>query len=85
MFFSIIILVFLPILDSSPIRSSFFKPFALFCYAIFIGAMIILGWLGQEVVEYPYLQFSSIVSLLYFLYFAFLSFDSYLNFEKKVY
>lgn len=73
---SIAILFCLPWFDSSPIRSNFFKPFVLICFINFIITMILLGWLGQAVVDYPYLQFSSIISFLYFLYFKLLSFDS---------
>ena len=75
MFWSIIILFLLPWLDSSPFRSNFFKPFILYCFINFIFTMIVLGWLGQEVVEFPYLQFSTIVSFLYFLYFILLTLD----------
>ena len=76
MFWSIVILLFLPWFDSSPIRSNFFKPFMLYCFIFFILIMLTLGWLGQEVVDYPFLQFSTIISFLYFVYFIVLTIDN---------
>ena len=76
MFWSIVILLFLPWFDSSPIRSNFFKPFVLYFFIFFILTMLTLGWLGQEEVDYPFLQFSTIISFLYFMYFKLLSLDN---------
>jgi ubiquinol-cytochrome c reductase cytochrome b subunit len=75
MFWSIVVLCALPWLDSTPIRSNFFKPFMLYSFIFFVLTMLILGWLGQEIVEFPFLQFSSIVAFLYFFYFKTLTFD----------
>lgn len=75
MFWSIIALLILPWCDSSPIRSAFFKPFVAYCFAFFILVMITLGWLGQEEVDYPFLQFSTIISFCYFSYFFLIGID----------
>jgi ubiquinol-cytochrome c reductase cytochrome b subunit len=75
MFWSIVILLFLPWFDSSPIRSNFFKPFVLYSFIFFILTVLTLGWLGQEVVDFPFLQFSTIISFLYFAYFQILTLD----------
>jgi ubiquinol-cytochrome c reductase cytochrome b subunit len=79
MFFSIVILLLMPVLDSSPFRSNFFRPFILIIFILFLYSVFTLGWLGQEVVDFFYLQFSSVISLFYFLYFASLKFDLLLN------
>lgn len=78
MFWSIAILLFLPWFDCSPYRSSFFKPFIVYCFIFFVLTMIILGWLGQAAVDYPFLQFSSFISFAYFIYFKIIGLDGVL-------
>lgn len=68
---AIVILYFLPILDSSRIRSNLFKPFHLIGFWVFFGITLILGWLGQQEVDYPFTEIGALNSLLYFLYFIF--------------
>lgn len=83
MVFAIVILLFLPIVDSSYVRSNFFKPFHLLLFWFFVSDCLILGWVGQEVVETPFIELSMIITPLYFLYFlVFLPFFS--NLEKAL-
>lgn len=83
MVFAIAILLFLPIVDSSYTRSNFFKPFHIISFWFFVSISIMLGWLGQEVVETPFIELASVITPLYFLYFLFfLPFFS--NLEKAI-
>jgi len=66
---AILILLLLPNLDFSYIRSNFFKPIHVIVFWFFVVDSLILGWIGQEVVETPFIEFSQIVTPLYFLYF----------------
>ena len=66
---SIAIFLALPLLDTSAIRSAFFKPIHLISFVFFAGVSVVLGWIGQAVVEYPYIELSIVVSICYFLYF----------------
>jgi quinol-cytochrome oxidoreductase complex cytochrome b subunit len=72
---AILILLVLPWLDPYQFRSTFFKLVYALLYVAFILIMLILGWLGQEAVEYPFLQFSSLISLFYFGFFKLISLD----------
>jgi ubiquinol-cytochrome c reductase cytochrome b subunit len=69
MLLAIAILLALPFLDTSNIRSAFFKPIHLISFIYFINVSILLLWMGQSVVEYPYIQFSTILTIWYFMYF----------------
>lgn len=64
------ILLRLPFVDSSRFRSTFFKPFHLFLFWFFLCTTLSLGWIGQEVVESPFMERSYFVTSFYFLYFA---------------
>lgn len=69
MVLAIVILLFLPNLDLSLTRSSFFKPFHCLVFWFFVSDSILLGWVGQEVVETPFLELSQIITPFYFCYF----------------
>lgn len=69
MVFAIVILLFLPNLDSSYTRSNYFKPFHCLVFWFFVSDSILLGWVGQEVVETPFLELSQIITPFYFIYF----------------
>jgi len=66
---SIAVLLLIPFLDTSVVRSAFFKPIHLISFVFFILITMILGWIGQEVVEYPFTEYSIFISTGYFLYF----------------
>ena len=83
MVLAILILLLLPILDSSFIRSNFFKPFHLFLFWFFVADCLMLGWVGQEVVETPFIELSTIITPLYFMYFLVLI-PFFSNLEKEL-
>ena len=69
MFGAIVILGLLPWLNTSKIRSSIFRPgFKLIFWVIFV-LFLILGWLGQQPIEYPYIQLGILSTFLYFFIF----------------
>jgi quinol-cytochrome oxidoreductase complex cytochrome b subunit/NADH:ubiquinone oxidoreductase subunit 2 (subunit N) len=66
---SIIVLALLPIVDTSVFRSNFFKPLNIWFFWFFFSDSLSLGWIGQEVVESPFIEMANFVTLSYFLYF----------------
>ncbi len=83
MFLAIVILAFLPVVDTSAFRSNFFKPLNIWLFWYFFGDSISLGWIGQEIVESPFIEMGVFVTVSYFAYFMpSLSFTGFL--ENKV-
>ena len=68
---AIIILALLSNLDTSNFRSSFFKPFHIALFWFFLMNALSLGWIGQEIVESPFIEMGIFVTSFYFLYFIF--------------
>ena len=69
MFGAILLLFFLPWLDTSPVRSGKYRPlFRKFFYLLLID-VVILGWLGGLPAEEPYVMLSQIASIYYFAHF----------------
>jgi len=69
---AIVILFALPVLDSSYFRSCTFKPFHITLFWFFVTNCLILGWIGQEIVESPFIELGEKVTTFYFAYFIFL-------------
>ena len=69
MLLSILILMLLPWLHNTEIRSSIFKPIYKFFYWIFIACCFVLGWIGSCAVEDPYVKIGQIATIYYFSYF----------------
>jgi ubiquinol-cytochrome c reductase cytochrome b subunit len=67
--FAIIILALLPIVDASVFRSTFFKPLNIVLFWYFLVDSINLGWVGQEIVETPFIEMANFVTIFYFFYF----------------
>jgi quinol-cytochrome oxidoreductase complex cytochrome b subunit len=72
MFGSIVILMALPLLTTSKIRSTKFRPIFKFFYWSIFGTFLILGWIGQQPVETPYIEVGIYATLYYFIFFLFL-------------
>ncbi len=66
---AIVILALLPVVDTSTFRSNFFKPLNIWMFWFFFADSISLGWIGQEIVETPYIEMGVFVTVVYFLYF----------------
>nr|YP_009735125.1 cytochrome b [Acropyga guianensis]QBG38612.1 cytochrome b [Acropyga guianensis] len=65
---SIFILYFLPMMNWM-INSLTFYPFNQIIFWMFINVFILLTWAGTQIIEYPFILISQIMSLLYFIYF----------------
>ena len=68
MFGSIIALFFLPYLDRSKVKSGNYRPMFQVFYWIFIANFILLGWLGGQAAEEPYITLSRLTTFYYFGY-----------------
>lgn len=65
---SIIVLCFIPYLNNSKIRNTSFRPFFLIFYWFFIIDYFILGWIGQKIVESPFIEIGQIATIFYFFF-----------------
>nr|AAS93036.1 cytochrome b [Formica pratensis]ARX79599.1 cytochrome b [Formica rufa group sp. PopRufaG_3_c]ARX79601.1 cytochrome b [Formica rufa group sp. PopTr_Salora_A]ARX79609.1 cytochrome b [Formica rufa group sp. PopHalsholm_5_b]QNV11982.1 cytochrome b [Formica rufa] len=67
---SIIILYFLPLINVK-LNSFTFYPINQIMYWIFSNTFILLTWAGSQVIEYPFIIITQIMSYIYFMYFMF--------------
>lgn len=80
MFAAILILLFLPLLNRSSIRSSWFRPTYKPLFWLFVADCLVLGWIGGNVVETPFVQIGQIATFFYFFFFlVILPYLSYLE------
>jgi len=66
---AILILLLLPIINTSEIRSSKFRPLYSIAYWFLVSDFLILGWLGQQPVETPFLELGQVATGFYFFFF----------------
>ena len=66
---AILIMLTIPFTNSSEIRSSAFRPLYRKIFWLFVADSLILGWIGQNVVETPYIEIGQIATVFYFAYF----------------
>jgi quinol-cytochrome oxidoreductase complex cytochrome b subunit len=69
MFAAIAVLVVLPWLDTSKVRSMTYRPLARQCFWAFAVTCVMLGWLGSRPAEGIYVTLSQVFTALYFAYF----------------
>jgi ubiquinol-cytochrome c reductase cytochrome b/c1 subunit len=69
MFSAIIVLVFLPWLDTSKVRSSKYRPLAKQFFWIFVIVCLLLGYLGAQPPEGIYVIAGRVLTVCYFAYF----------------
>ena len=69
MFGSLLILLTIPYTNSSEIRSTAFRPIFKICYWLLVVAFLLLGWVGQMPVEYPFTEIGVISMIYYFAFF----------------
>jgi ubiquinol-cytochrome c reductase cytochrome b subunit len=62
-------LLLLPFLHTSPIRSSNFRPFYKKLFWVLVADCFLLGWIGQQPVEDPYILIGQLASVYFFVYF----------------
>jgi quinol-cytochrome oxidoreductase complex cytochrome b subunit len=69
MFGSILILFFLPWLDTSPVRSSRFRPVYKWFFWVLVADCVLLGYLGAMPPEGIYVMLAQIATFYYFFHF----------------
>lgn len=69
MFGAIVVWLLLPIINISSTRSNIFKPLTSLNYWFIVSNFLILGWIGQQPVEYPFMEIGLFTTILYFLLF----------------
>lgn len=60
--------ILLPYINTSEVRSTTFRPIFKQLYQLFVVDCMILGQIGQKVVEYPYIQIGQIGTVYYFAF-----------------
>jgi len=66
---SILILLLLPFLETSRVRSSAFRPFMRFFFWLFVANFLLLMWIGANHPEPPFIQLGQICTFFYFSFF----------------
>jgi len=66
---AILILLLLPFLNTSKVRSSKFRPLFAVAYWFLVADFLLLGWIGQKPVETPYIEVGMFATAFYFLFF----------------
>ena len=69
MFMSLLILLGMPILDTSRIRGSQFQPLMRFSFWTFVACFFILMFIGSQHVESPYVEIGAAVKKKYEVFF----------------
>ena len=80
---SLVILFGLPFLQKFKISSSKFDIVSQLFFWLFVANVLLLGWLGSQLVEYPYVIISQLATIFYFAYFMIII-PLLSNFELKI-
>jgi len=66
---AILVLFLLPIVNTSKVRSSKFRPIFGVAYWFLVSDFLILGWIGQKPVETPFMEIGMGATFFYFFFF----------------
>jgi ubiquinol-cytochrome c reductase cytochrome b subunit len=69
MFSSLLLLLFLPWLDTSKVRSTSYRPMYRIWFWVLVADMFILGYIGAMPAEEPYVRIGQIATMYYFAHF----------------
>lgn len=73
LFASLVVLLALPHIHFSQVRSLQFRPLSKFLYWFFVADFILLTYIGSQVVEEPWITIGQVSSIFYFAYFLILN------------
>lgn len=66
---AIVILLLIPFINTSEIRSTEFRPIYGVAFWFIFADFLLLGWIGQQPVEDPYIMIGAYATLFYFVFF----------------
>jgi len=66
---AIVMLLLMPWLNTSEVRSSTFRPIYRKIFWFVLADFLILGWIGQNEVETPYVEVGQLATVIYFAFF----------------
>jgi ubiquinol-cytochrome c reductase cytochrome b subunit len=66
---AIVVLLILPYLNTSRVRSTYFRPLYAQAFWFFFFDFLFLGWIGQKEVAEPYTYLGIIATVYYFFFF----------------
>lgn len=69
MFFSLLVLLLMPIVDTSRIRGSQFRPLMRFSFWLLVCDFLILMYIGSQHVESPFVEIGQVCTAFYFGWF----------------
>jgi len=65
---AILVLLLLPVINTSEVRSSKFRPIYSVAYWFLVSDFLLLGWIGQKPVETPYIEVGQFATVFYFAF-----------------
>ena len=66
---AVLVLLFVPWLDTSRVRSAKYRPYYRIAFWAFVFTCIALGWLGSKPAEQPYVFWAQFFTICYFAFF----------------
>lgn len=69
LFASLLVLLVLPIVNTSELRSSLYRPIHQKFFWLLVADFLLLGYIGQQTPETPFIEIGQIASVYYFAYF----------------
>jgi ubiquinol-cytochrome c reductase cytochrome b subunit len=69
LFASLLVLLVLPLVNTSEVRSSLYRPLHQKFFWLLVADYILLAYLGQRVAESPFIEVGRVASVYYFAYF----------------
>jgi len=73
LFGSLLVLLVVPVIEQSPVRSRQFRPLSKALFWFLVGDFAILTFIGGQVVEEPFITVGQLASVFYFMYFLVLN------------
>lgn len=67
---SLLILLAMPILDTSRVRGGQFRPLWRFAFWVLVADLVLLGYLGSQHPTEPYVIIGAVATLLYFAWYV---------------